>query len=143
MGFRHSPPLRAFRFFRFGHFGDPFAFSPDSTSRRSASPASCRGAAIAHRSIDEYVPASSQPHLQSFRHQACLEAVFLLPASSGALWVAVLSFPLRLEPDLDQAADGFGATDLDILLGNPGIDCSNLPVMHAHDLRLTGPRGLR
>src|ERR1700683_335266 len=63
-----------------------------------ASPASCRGAAIAHRSIDEYVPVSSQPRLQSFRNQACLEAVFLLPTSSGALRVSVLSFHLRLQP---------------------------------------------
>src|ERR1700692_2325065 len=33
-----------------------------------------------------------------------------------------VSFPLRLEPDLDQAADGFGSAGRVVLLGSPLVD---------------------
>ena len=50
---------------------------------------------------------------------------------------------LRLQPELDQAADGFRATDLRVLHGGPGINRSDLLIVHAHDLRLTGARRFR
>jgi hypothetical protein len=46
--------------------------------------------------------------------------------------------PLRLQPQLDQAADSFGATDLCILHSDPGINSRNLLIVHTYDLRSTG-----
>jgi hypothetical protein len=50
---------------------------------------------------------------------------------------------LRLQPDLDQAADGFGTADLLALCLDPIIDRFQLLIMHADDLRLARTSCLR
>jgi hypothetical protein len=47
-------------------------------------------------------------------------------------------FRLRVQPQLDKAADGLGATDLCIMHRDPGINCRNLLIVHTYDLRSTG-----
>ena len=49
---------------------------------------------------------------------------------------------LPLQPDLDQPADGFGATDSCALLSNPTVDFRKLFGVHANNLRLTWPSSL-
>jgi hypothetical protein len=47
---------------------------------------------------------------------------------------------LRLQPQLDQAADGFGAGRFVILRCDPSIDCRYLLIMHSNNLRLADTR---
>jgi hypothetical protein len=49
---------------------------------------------------------------------------------------------LHLQPDLDQAADGFGTRHLNVLHGYPGVNRSDMLTVHTDDLRLTGTRRL-
>src|SRR5712675_204293 len=45
---------------------------------------------------------------------------------------ATVSFPLRLQPELDQAADGFGAGWFWLLLGDPCIENRDPVIEHSH-----------
>jgi hypothetical protein len=49
----------------------------------------------------------------------------------------------RLQPEIDQPADGFGATNGFPLHSDPSINCCYLLVVHSDDLRLAGARRLR
>jgi len=118
---------------RRAHF--PFAFSP------STSWPFCSRWPFACVWLARSVLISGRSKLCPFSSGAAPRVARPPRASMVGLWGAGrASFCFRLQPELDQPADGFGAADLCILHSDPGINSRNLLIVHKHDLRSTGDR---
>jgi hypothetical protein len=110
--------------------------SPSARARPTGVYSRC---SVAWLLLTRSVSISGRSKLSPFSSRAAPEVARPPWASIVDQLGAGLSFCFRPEPELDQAADGFGARS-NIVLITPSVDRGQLSIMHPHKLRSPAAR---